>query len=107
MSLAGIRIWGNNITLRRNLVMMTLWPGSYQGREEAFNYDWNAAIEVCASKLFTTTKHVECFKIHDECVWLFQVSQGSNVVLQYNIVAGYERVAYRIDGEPCPGNTVR
>ncbi|XP_011607160.2 fibrocystin-L isoform X2 [Takifugu rubripes] len=72
----GIRIWGNNITLRRNLVMMSLWPGSYQDREEPFNYDWNAAIDV---------------------------SQGSNLVLQHNIVAGYERVAYRIDGEPCPG----
>ncbi|XP_039978517.1 PKHD1 like 1, tandem duplicate 1 [Xiphias gladius] len=72
----GIRIWGNNITVRRNLVTMTLWPGSYQDREEPFNYDWNAAIEV---------------------------NEGTNVVLQHNIVAGYERVAYRIDGEPCPG----
>uniref|UniRef100_A0A8C2XFR8 PKHD1 like 1, tandem duplicate 2 n=1 Tax=Cyclopterus lumpus TaxID=8103 RepID=A0A8C2XFR8_CYCLU len=72
----GIRIWGDKITVRRNLVMMTLWPGSYQGREEDFNYDWNAAIEV---------------------------NEGTNVVLQHNIVAGYERVAYRIDGEPCPG----
>lgn len=25
------------------------------------------------------------------------------MVLQHNIVAGFERVAYRIDGEPCPG----
>lgn len=25
-------------------------------------------------------------------------------MLQNNIVAGYERVAYRINGEPCPGN---
>ncbi|XP_042290990.1 PKHD1 like 1, tandem duplicate 1 [Thunnus maccoyii] len=73
----GIRIWGNKTTVRRNLVMMTLWPGSYQGREEPFNYAWNAAIEV---------------------------NEGTNVVLQNNIVAGYERVAYRIDGEPCPGN---
>uniref|UniRef100_A0A3Q2VVI1 PKHD1 like 1, tandem duplicate 2 n=1 Tax=Haplochromis burtoni TaxID=8153 RepID=A0A3Q2VVI1_HAPBU len=72
----GIRIWGNKVKLRRNLVMMTLWPGSYQGREEPFNFDWNAAIEV---------------------------SEGTNIVLQHNIVAGYERVAYRIDGEPCPG----
>uniref|UniRef100_A0AAQ5X4Y6 Polycystic kidney and hepatic disease 1 (autosomal recessive)-like 1 n=1 Tax=Amphiprion ocellaris TaxID=80972 RepID=A0AAQ5X4Y6_AMPOC len=71
------RIWGNNITVRRNLVMMSLWPGSYQDREEPFNFDWNAAIEV---------------------------NEGTNVVLQHNIVAGYERVAYRIDGEPCPGN---
>ncbi|XP_026156055.1 fibrocystin-L-like [Mastacembelus armatus] len=72
----GIRIWGNNITMRRNLVTMTLWPGSYQGRKESFNFDWNAAIEV---------------------------NRGTNVVLQHNIVAGYERVGYRINGEPCPG----
>uniref|UniRef100_UPI003AACF14E PKHD1 like 1, tandem duplicate 1 n=1 Tax=Centroberyx gerrardi TaxID=166262 RepID=UPI003AACF14E len=72
----GIRVWGNKVAVRRNLVTLTLWPGSYQDREEAFNYDWNAAIEV---------------------------NEGTNVVLQHNVVAGYERVAYRIDGEPCPG----
>ncbi|XP_066530272.1 fibrocystin-L-like [Hoplias malabaricus] len=72
----GIRVWGNNITLRRNLVTLTLWPGSYNGRAEAFNFDWNAAIEA---------------------------NVGNNVVLQGNIVAGYERVGFRIDGEPCPG----
>uniref|UniRef100_A0A3B4AGA3 Uncharacterized protein n=1 Tax=Periophthalmus magnuspinnatus TaxID=409849 RepID=A0A3B4AGA3_9GOBI len=72
----GIRIWGNNITVRRNLVMMSLWPGSYQDREETFNFEWNAAIEV---------------------------NRGTAVVLQNNIVAGFERVAYRIKGEPCPG----
>ncbi|XP_050924319.1 LOW QUALITY PROTEIN: PKHD1 like 1, tandem duplicate 1 [Lates calcarifer] len=72
----GIRIWGDKITVRRNLVTMSLWPGSYQDREEPFNYEWSAAIEV---------------------------NEGTNVVLQHNIVAGYERVAYRINGEPCPG----
>ncbi|XP_042362122.1 fibrocystin-L-like [Plectropomus leopardus] len=72
-----IRIWGDMIKLRRNLVMMSLWPGSYQDREEPFNYLWSAAIEV---------------------------NEGTNVVLQHNIVAGYERVAYRINGEPCPGH---
>ncbi|XP_033493349.2 PKHD1 like 1, tandem duplicate 1 [Epinephelus lanceolatus] len=71
-----IRIWGNRITLRFNLVMFSLWPGSYQDREEPFNFNWNAAVEVI---------------------------EGTNVVLQNNIVAGYERVAYRINGEPCPG----
>ncbi|XP_030644362.1 PKHD1 like 1, tandem duplicate 1 [Chanos chanos] len=70
----GIRVWGNNNVIRRNLVTMTLWPGSYQDREEHFNFDWNAAIEV---------------------------NEGGNVVLQGNIVAGYERVGFRIDGEPC------
>ncbi|XP_076865903.1 fibrocystin-L-like isoform X2 [Brachyhypopomus gauderio] len=72
----GIRVWGNNITVRRNLVTMTLWPGSYNGRQETFNLNWNAAIEA---------------------------NVGTNVVLQGNIVAGYERVGFRIDGEPCPG----
>uniref|UniRef100_A0A3P8VF56 PKHD1 like 1, tandem duplicate 2 n=1 Tax=Cynoglossus semilaevis TaxID=244447 RepID=A0A3P8VF56_CYNSE len=66
---------GDKITLRRNLVMMSLWPGSYQEREEAFDFDWTPAIEV---------------------------NQATNVVLQDNIVAGFERVAYRINGEPCP-----
>lgn len=31
--------------------MLTLWPGSYQDREEPFNFDWNAAIEVGPLKL--------------------------------------------------------
>ncbi|KAM9839131.1 PKHD1 like 1, tandem duplicate 1 [Aulostomus maculatus] len=72
-----IRIWGKNVTVRRNLVTMSLWPGSYQDREEPFNFNWNAAVEV---------------------------NEGTDVVLQHNVVAGYERVAYRIDGEPCPGH---
>jgi len=28
------------------LVTLTLWPGSYNGRVEEFNFEWNAAIEV-------------------------------------------------------------
>uniref|UniRef100_A0A673FZ74 Fibrocystin-L-like n=1 Tax=Sinocyclocheilus rhinocerous TaxID=307959 RepID=A0A673FZ74_9TELE len=72
----GIRVWGDRNVVRRNLVTMTLWPGSYNGRAE-FNFEWNAAIEV---------------------------SEATNVILQGNIVAGYERVGYRIDGEPCPGS---
>ncbi|XP_036421459.1 fibrocystin-L-like [Colossoma macropomum] len=60
----GIKVWGNNNVIRRNLVTMTL------------SFSWNAAIEA---------------------------SQGTNVVLQGNIVAGYERIGFRIDGEPCPG----
>ncbi|KAM9737277.1 LOW QUALITY PROTEIN: PKHD1 like 1, tandem duplicate 1 [Menidia menidia] len=73
----GIRIRGSRTTLSRNLVMMSLWPGSYQDREEPFNFDWNAAIEVI---------------------------EATGVVLQHNIVAGFQRVAYRVDGEPCPGS---
>ncbi|KAI7798957.1 putative fibrocystin-L, partial [Triplophysa rosa] len=73
----GIRIWGDNIAARRNLVTLTLWPGSYNGAAETFNIEWNAAIEV---------------------------NEATNVILQGNIVAGYERVGFRIDGEPCPGS---
>ncbi|KAA0710214.1 Fibrocystin-L Polycystic kidney and hepatic disease 1-like protein 1 [Triplophysa tibetana] len=73
----GIRIRGDNIAARRNLVTLTLWPGSYNGAAETFNIEWNAAIEV---------------------------NEATNVILQGNIVAGYERVGFRIDGEPCPGS---
>ncbi|MCJ8746157.1 hypothetical protein PDJAM_G00138700 [Pangasius djambal] len=73
----GIRVWGNNITVRRNLVTLTLWPGSYNGRQETTNINWPAAIEA---------------------------NMGTNVVLQGNTVAGYERVGFRINGEPCPGS---
>lgn len=45
----GIRVWGNNITVRRNLVTLTLWPGSYNGRQETTNTNWPAAIEVCCT----------------------------------------------------------
>lgn len=80
--------------------MLTLWPGSYQDREEPFNFDWNAAIEVSPPKLETAL-----FSVFNRRYY-FQVNEGTNVVLQHNIVAGFERVAYRIDGEPCPGKTV-
>nr|XP_055075128.1 fibrocystin-L-like [Misgurnus anguillicaudatus] len=71
----GIRIWGDNSAVRRNLVTMTLWPGSYNDAMEILNTEWNAAIEV---------------------------NEATNVILEGNIVAGYERVGFRIDGEPCP-----
>ncbi|XP_057211103.1 fibrocystin-L-like [Triplophysa rosa] len=71
----GIRIWGDNSAVRRNLVTLTLWPGSYNGAAESTNTEWNAAIEV---------------------------NEATNVILQGNIVAGYERAGFRINGEPCP-----
>lgn len=82
--------------------MMSLWPGSYQDREEPFNFQWNAAIEVPPVK-----QTIRCWDFQlpniPNVFSVVQVSEGSGVVLQNNIVAGYERVAYRIDGEPCPG----
>ncbi|XP_056597030.1 fibrocystin-L-like [Triplophysa dalaica] len=74
----GIRLWGDKNAVRRNLVTLTLWPGSYKGAAATFNTEWNAAIEV---------------------------NEATNVILQGNIVAGYERVGFRIDGEPCPGSS--
>ncbi|CAH2285754.1 fibrocystin-L [Pelobates cultripes] len=71
----GIRIWGQRIKVRRNLVSLSVWPGSYQGKEQPNNTIWNAAIEI---------------------------NNGIDIVLQNNIVAGFERVGYRINGEPCP-----
>ncbi|KAI7798959.1 putative fibrocystin-L, partial [Triplophysa rosa] len=71
----GIRILGDKNAVRRNLVTLTLWPGSYNGAAETLNTEWNAAIEV---------------------------NEATNVILQGNIVAGYERVGFRTDGEPCP-----
>lgn len=58
LCVSGIRIWGNNITVRRNLVTMSLWPGSYQDREEPFNFEWNAAIEV---RLLRPVQTTSCF----------------------------------------------
>ncbi|XP_067888793.1 PKHD1 like 1, tandem duplicate 1 [Heterodontus francisci] len=31
-----------------------------------------------------------------------EVNQGSNIVLQGNVVVGFEKIGYRINGEPCP-----
>ncbi|MEE6507574.1 hypothetical protein FKM82_026763 [Ascaphus truei] len=71
----GIRIWGERIRVRRNLVALAIWPSTYQDREETNNLQlWHAGIEI---------------------------NKGTGIVLQNNIVAGFERVGYRIRGEPC------
>ncbi|XP_028646735.2 PKHD1 like 1, tandem duplicate 1 [Erpetoichthys calabaricus] len=72
----GIRDWGIRNSIQRNLVALSVWPGTYQGRLELTNSLWHAAIEV---------------------------NNGMNSILQDNIVSGFERVGYRINGEPCPG----
>lgn len=51
-------MWGNNITVKRNLVTLTLWPGAYNGRQETMNINWPAAIEVrCTMPHGTFPKH--------------------------------------------------
>ncbi|XP_053415184.1 fibrocystin-L isoform X2 [Nycticebus coucang] len=70
----GIRIWGDANRVRGNLVSLSVWPGTYQNRKDLSSTLWHAAIEV---------------------------NRGTNTVLQSNIVAGFGRAGYRIDGEPC------
>ncbi|XP_043922184.1 fibrocystin-L [Protopterus annectens] len=72
----GIIISGSGNRARGNLVVLAVWPGTYNGRLEKNNPLWHAAIEV---------------------------RDAENVVLQNNVVAGFERAGYQIDGEPCPG----
>uniref|UniRef100_A0A8C4N397 Polycystic kidney and hepatic disease 1 (autosomal recessive)-like 1 n=1 Tax=Eptatretus burgeri TaxID=7764 RepID=A0A8C4N397_EPTBU len=73
----GVRVEFASTKLLRNLVTLTIWPGSFQDREEIDSYNlWPASI---------------------------QVNEAFNVVLQGNIVAGFERIGFRIDGEPCSG----
>ncbi|XP_069076732.1 fibrocystin-L-like isoform X2 [Pleurodeles waltl] len=73
----GIRLWGERNKARRNLVTLAIWPSTYQDRLEINNnWLWHAGIEV---------------------------NKGRQIVLQDNIVAGFERVAYRVNGEPCSG----
>ncbi|XP_063113704.1 fibrocystin-L isoform X1 [Cavia porcellus] len=70
----GIRVWGDANRVRRNLVALSVWPGTYQNRKDSSSTLWHAAIEI---------------------------NRGTNTVLQNNVVAGFGRVGYRIDGEPC------
>ncbi|XP_045717230.1 fibrocystin-L [Phyllostomus hastatus] len=70
----GIRIWGDANRVRGNLVALSVWPGTYQNRKELSSTLWHAAIEI---------------------------NRGTNTVLQNNVVAGFGRAGYRIDGEPC------
>ncbi|XP_069813288.1 fibrocystin-L-like isoform X2 [Dendropsophus ebraccatus] len=70
----GIRVLGERVNIRRNLVALAIWPGTYQGRMEVNNMLWHGGIEI---------------------------NEGTDIVLQNNVVAGFERVGYHIDGESC------
>ncbi|XP_040210792.1 fibrocystin-L-like [Rana temporaria] len=72
----GIRVLGDRVNVRGNLVALSVWPGTYQGRMETTNTLWHAGIAI---------------------------NEGSDIVLQNNTVAGFERAGYRINGEPCSG----
>ncbi|XP_040210575.1 fibrocystin-L-like [Rana temporaria] len=72
----GIRVLGDRVNVRGNLVALSVWPGTYQNRMETTNTLWHAGIAI---------------------------NEGSHIVLQNNTVAGFERAAYQINGEPCSG----
>lgn len=57
---------------------LTLWPGSYQGREESENIQFDGAVEA---------------------------TQASGLVLRGNVVAGCERVGYHLPGQQCGVNS--
>ncbi|XP_013401885.1 LOW QUALITY PROTEIN: fibrocystin-L-like [Lingula anatina] len=69
-----IIVTGTNHTLRKNLVALSLWRGSYQDRNEIYNFLHPAAIEL---------------------------HQASRLTLQDNHVAGSERSGFRLTGEKC------
>uniref|UniRef100_A0A8C5R062 PKHD1 like 1 n=1 Tax=Leptobrachium leishanense TaxID=445787 RepID=A0A8C5R062_9ANUR len=71
----GIGVWGERIRVRRNLVTLSVVSGTYRARLTTNNYEWKAGIEV---------------------------NRGRDIVVQNNVVAGFERAGYRINGEPCP-----
>ena len=70
---------GNNNTLRDNLVVLLVFPGSYQDRYEVTNIQWMASIETY---------------------------KASNTTLVGNVVAGSERAAYSLNGDPCTDGSV-
>nr|XP_023401443.1 fibrocystin-L [Loxodonta africana] len=76
----GIRIWGDANRVRGNLVSLSVWPGTYQDRKDSSSTLWHAAIEI---------------------------NRGTNTVLQNNVVAGFGRSGYRIDGESCSSQSNR
>ncbi|CAH1775752.1 unnamed protein product [Owenia fusiformis] len=71
---AGMVIEGDNNRLYRNLVVLSIFPGTYQERFEEENLLWEGGIEV----------------------------HGANkAVLINNTVAGSERCGFKVKGEPC------
>ncbi|XP_068094025.1 fibrocystin-L-like [Hyperolius riggenbachi] len=71
----GIRVTGDSVNVRRNLVALAAWPRTYQGLQPTDSL-WHAGI---------------------------QINEGSNTVLRDNVVAGFDWAGYHISGESCSG----
>lgn len=65
---------GRDNTIERNLITNNIFPGTYGSRTELVNFEFFASIEI---------------------------QDAEDTVLKDNVVAGSERVAYRLDGDSC------
>ncbi|XP_066271168.1 fibrocystin-L-like [Branchiostoma lanceolatum] len=72
----GAIVEGQGSLLYDNLMVQSIWPGSYQDRYEGASEKWEAALEI---------------------------QDATHVVLQGNHIAGAERIGIHMDGEPCTG----
>lgn len=72
---------GDSVTLQDNLVVLSIFPGTYQGRLETMNIDYVGAIDA---------------------------RKATNLNMIGNTVSGSERIAYRVPGESCdaPGEWI-
>lgn len=67
-SLKGIVVDGADWNVERNLVTLSIWPGSYQNRREASNFEFDGAIHTI---------------------------DATSLRMTGNVVAGSERLCYR------------
>ncbi|CAD5115663.1 DgyrCDS4618 [Dimorphilus gyrociliatus] len=65
---------GKGNKIENNLITLNIFPGTYGSRAELGNYEFFASIEI---------------------------QNGTDTVLKDNVVAGSERVGYRLDGDSC------
>ncbi|XP_066271366.1 fibrocystin-L-like [Branchiostoma lanceolatum] len=72
-----MRIWGVDNKVRRNLAMLLIWPDGYQDRSED-SPEWTP---------------------------VFDMFEALTPVLTGNVAAGSQRAGFRVDGEPCTGNS--
>ncbi|XP_060084827.1 fibrocystin-L-like, partial [Ylistrum balloti] len=70
----GIETSSDDTRLRRNLVTLVVWEGAYQDRQEPFNFRYNGGI---------------------------QAPDAKAIIIEDNVVAGAERVAYRLGAIEC------
>ncbi|XP_021354106.1 fibrocystin-L-like [Mizuhopecten yessoensis] len=70
----GIETFSDDTRLRRNLLTLVVWEGAYQDREEQFNYRFEGAINA---------------------------EKAKDIVIEDNVVAGAERVGYRLNAMEC------